>query len=130
MKQREQALLLLSKAAQDEALLDAVADSELVSDEIFGFHCQQAAEKMIKALLSSLGVQFRRTHDIASLMEHFVRLGIPIPLAFENLATFTPFGALYRYEAFDSASPLDRTAARNLLRELRTWIELSMKSPE
>jgi hypothetical protein len=35
MKQREQALLLLSKAAQDEALLDAVADSELVSDEIF-----------------------------------------------------------------------------------------------
>lgn len=29
-------------------------DSEKVSDEVFGFHCQQAAEKMLKALLSDL----------------------------------------------------------------------------
>ena len=39
MKQREQALLLLRKAAQDEALLDAVLDSDSVSDEVVGFHC-------------------------------------------------------------------------------------------
>jgi HEPN domain-containing protein len=55
MKRREQAMLLLRKAAQDEALLDAVLESELVSDEVFGFHCQQAAEKLLKALLSELG---------------------------------------------------------------------------
>jgi hypothetical protein len=44
MKPREQALLLLRKAAHDEALLDAVIASDQVSDEIIGFHCQQAAE--------------------------------------------------------------------------------------
>lgn len=38
MKQREQALLLLRKAAQNEALLDQVLDSRSVSDEIVGFH--------------------------------------------------------------------------------------------
>ena len=48
MKRREQALLLLRKAAQDESLLDEVLDSENVSDEVIGFHCQQAAEKMLK----------------------------------------------------------------------------------
>jgi hypothetical protein len=42
MKRREQALSLLRKAAQDEALLGQVLTSDQVSDEIIGFHCQQA----------------------------------------------------------------------------------------
>ncbi len=49
MKQREQALLLLNKAAEDEALLAEVLESGRVSDAVFGFHCQQAAEKLLKA---------------------------------------------------------------------------------
>ena len=69
MKQREQALLLLNKAAEDEALLDEVLESERVSDTIFGFHCQQAAEKLLKALLSGLGVRFGRTHNLKVLMD-------------------------------------------------------------
>jgi HEPN domain-containing protein len=47
-------LLFLRKAAQDEALLDAVLESDKVGDEVIGFHCQQAAEKMLKALSSRL----------------------------------------------------------------------------
>jgi HEPN domain-containing protein len=43
--------LLLRKAAQDEALLGEVLTSDQVSDEIIGFHCQQAVEKLLKALL-------------------------------------------------------------------------------
>jgi HEPN domain-containing protein len=57
MKQREQTLLLLRKAAPDEALLDAVLTSDQVSDEIIAFHCQQAAEKILKALLSDLTLE-------------------------------------------------------------------------
>jgi hypothetical protein len=41
MKQHEQAILFLRKAAQDEALLDEIADSAGVCDEVYGFHCQQ-----------------------------------------------------------------------------------------
>jgi HEPN domain-containing protein len=63
MKRREQALLFLRKAAQDESLLDAVLESGSVSDEVIGFHCQQAAEKMLKALLSDLGAAFHKTHE-------------------------------------------------------------------
>jgi len=48
-------LLLLRKAAQDEALLDAVIGSGTVSDEVIGFHCQQAAEKMLKGFAVRLG---------------------------------------------------------------------------
>ena len=49
MRQHEQAMLLVKKAADDEALLAEILSSHRVSDEIFGFHCQQAAEKLLKA---------------------------------------------------------------------------------
>jgi predicted nucleotidyltransferase len=45
IKPREQALLFLRKAAQDEALLDTVLESPNVSDEVIGFHCQQARRR-------------------------------------------------------------------------------------
>ena len=43
MRQHEQALLLLKKAADDETLLAEIILARQVSDEIFGFHCQRAA---------------------------------------------------------------------------------------
>jgi len=55
MKQREQALLPLCKAGQDEALLDEVLMSQSVDDDVIGFHCQQAAEKILKALQTKWG---------------------------------------------------------------------------
>lgn len=48
MKQHEQALLYLQKAAEDEVLLDEVLDSIRISDSVIGFHCQQAVEKFLK----------------------------------------------------------------------------------
>jgi HEPN domain-containing protein len=66
MKRREQALLLLRKAGQDEALPDEVLASRSVDDEVIGFHCQQAAEKILKALLpiSECGFARRITSDL------------------------------------------------------------------
>lgn len=127
MKQREQALLLLRKAAQDEALLDAVLTSDQVSDEIVGFHCQQAAEKMLKALLSDLGVRFRKTHELGALMDLLAHAGHVLPDQFVDLDTLTPFGAIYRYEDYDAVAPLNRAVARASLRELRTWVETQLQ---
>jgi HEPN domain-containing protein len=123
MKQREQALLLLRKAAQDEALPDEVLSSDKVSDEVVGFHCQQAVEKMLKALLSDLGVRFRKTHDIGALVSLLAGGGHPLPRDFEDLDSLTPFAAVYRYEDFDSELTLDRERARSTLRLLRAWVE-------
>jgi HEPN domain-containing protein len=64
MKRHDQAALFLAKAGKDEALVDEVLGSERVADEIVGFHLQQAAEKLLKGVLSAYGVSFRRTHDL------------------------------------------------------------------
>lgn len=127
MKQREQALLLLRKAAQDEALLEQVLTSERVSDEIIGFHCQQAAEKLLKALLSHLSVRFRKTHEIGALADLLAKSGCPLPAEFEDLDFLTPFGAVYRYEDYDSELALDRERAWRMLRRLRGWVEQRLR---
>ncbi len=128
MKRREQALLLLGKAAQDEALLDEVLDSRNISDEVIGFHCQQAAEKLLKALLSDLGVAFRKTHELGGLMEELQRAGASLPPDFDALDMLTPFSAVYRYEDYDADAPLDRVQARAMLRSLRGWIERKLET--
>jgi len=68
MKQLEQARKFLAKAAEDETLLDAVQAKLEVSDSIYGFHAQQAAEKLLKALLSVHAVRFPKTHDLHELL--------------------------------------------------------------
>ena len=126
MKRREQAHLLLRKAGQDEALLDQVLEFDQISDEIIGFHCQQAAEKILKALLSDLEVRFRKTHEIGVLMALLTQAGFPLPENLQNLDMLTPFGAVYRYEDYEAPVSLDRVAAREAVRELRLWVETKL----
>ena len=77
----------------------------------------------MKALLSDIGVRFRKTHDIGALMSLAAEAGHPLPTQFENLDTLTPFGAIYRYDDYDAPVSLDRVAARGSLRQLRLWVE-------
>ncbi|MHC4444528.1 MAG: HEPN domain-containing protein [Planctomycetota bacterium] len=121
--QHEQARLFLQKAVSDEALLDEVLTSRQVNDEIIGFHCQQAAEKLLKALLSHLGVDFPRTHNLRYLMDLLADFGHTVPSELNDLDLLTPFGTLFRYEDIPSQTKLDRETARNMIRTLRTHVE-------
>jgi HEPN domain-containing protein len=123
MKRREHAWLLLKKASEDEALLDEVLASGRISDEIIGFHFQQAAEKILKALLIEFGVEFRRTHNLRLLIDLLHDSGHGLPAGLVDLDVWTPYAALLRYEDLPTEVHLDRSAARQLLRELRTHAE-------
>ena len=79
MRQHEQALLFLRKSAEDEALLVEVVSAAKISNEIFGFHAQQCAEKILKALLSEFAVSFPRTHNLRLLMDLAADAGHALP---------------------------------------------------
>ena len=53
MSQFRKAEILLRKADEDIYLMRAVLADAQVSDEAWGFHAQQAAEKLLKSLLAS-----------------------------------------------------------------------------
>lgn len=123
MRQREQALLLIKKAVEDEALLAEILSSRQISDEIFGFHCQQAAEKLLKAMLSKLGINFPRTHNLRLLMDLLTDAGHPLPANLSGIDTLTPYGTLFRYEDIPAEVELDREALFNLIRTLHDFVE-------
>ncbi len=59
----ERARTFLRRADADLAAVRAMEALDEVPDEIVGFHGQQAAEKLIKAVLAAHGIDFPRTHS-------------------------------------------------------------------
>ena len=127
MKQREQAELFLKKASQDEKLLKEVINSDQIVDDIFGFHCQQAAEKLFKALLSFKGIRFRKTHDLRELMDLLEDHKNSVPEHLADIDRLTPFGTLFRYDLLDESVGFDREEAMKMVSELRKWVEDQIK---
>jgi HEPN domain-containing protein len=87
----------LARARQDlrAVRVDLDADPPLLADA--AFHCQQAVEKALKALLTRHDHPFRRTHDIGELalacLEHEPSLE---PLLRES-APLTEYAWRFRY---------------------------------
>ena len=122
-RQREQAVVLLQRAQQDQTAVEELLHSERVTDEIVGFHCQQAIEKLLKALLSVLGVRLRRTHDLEELLDMLADAGHPVPAGLREISSFTPYAAVFRYDLAPGGTALERDAALRLVRRLRDWVE-------
>jgi len=123
MKQREQAMMLLEKACHDQTLVEKNAGDEEIADDMIGFHCQQAVEKLLKALLSALGVRFRRTHDLLEMMDLLADSGRPVPADLQELETLTPYAVLLRYDAPVPDLSLDRQKALDIVHRVRAWVE-------
>ena len=131
MKQHEQTRMLLRKAAADESLLDRVLSEETVDDEIIGFHCQQAVEKLLKAWLSSLGVNYPKTHNLQTLIELLEQQGKILPQELSEIDRLTPYATIFRYEDPPQQESFDRKNARKLIREVRAFVEgqLRLRNP-
>ncbi|RJP72033.1 MAG: HEPN domain-containing protein [Candidatus Abyssobacteria bacterium SURF_17] len=61
------------------------------------FHCQQAAEKSLKAFLFWNDVPFRKTHDIEELGHICLSLDGSLTSILERAIDLTPFAWRFRY---------------------------------
>jgi len=84
-----------------------VSDAHSFTDEIFGFHAQQAAEKACKAWMSGLRLVYPKTHDLELLFHLLSENGATVPVEYEDLLDLVDFSVQYRYEAFEEL-PIDR----------------------
>jgi len=116
--------VLLQKAEQDIYVLDKMAGDENAPVEVFGFHAQQATEKLIKALLARNGVVFSRTHRLGELVDLATDNGIKLPAGIEFLVDLTPYAVEYRYDVtFDeSYDELDKDDVLAQILALRSWV--------
>lgn len=93
------------------------------------FHCQQAAEKYLKACLEEVAVKFPKTHDLESLLS--LRLPFaPLLSALTPAAKrLTPFGVVIRYPGNDASQAQARQAladCKAIRKQARSSLGLSV----
>lgn len=107
----KEARALAAAAERDVAALRGMGDAAVFADEIFGFHVQQAAEKLLKAWLALLGETYPLSHDLAALLDMLAARGVDTA-RFDGLVDYTRFAVRLRYAGADpGAGPLDRGEA-------------------
>jgi HEPN domain-containing protein len=125
------ALLLLQKAAHDLVVCERGVDDSAIADEVFGFHAQQAVEKALKAVLTSRGIEYRRTHDVRELLDALADNGVTVPEQFAGVDEWTPYGVQYRYESFDEGDmPVpQRRRSCEVIRQVLAWARTLIPQP-
>ena len=111
------------KAEHDlEAANRIVATEEGCPFDMVCFHCQQAAEKYLKCLLTCLGIQASRTHDLQALAV-LIPLEQRLAVQVEDLAELNPYAVNVRY-ADDWREPQlgDARRALELASQVRTAV--------
>lgn len=112
------AQVLLIKAAEDEAVLHVAG----IPDGPFGFHVQQAIEKLLKALLSQLSIEYKFTHDLNQLELQLKDAGEALPAGLEDFSSIGTFAVTHRYDDIPEFHVLSRPAAIETVRLIRQHI--------
>ncbi|MCY3932724.1 MAG: HEPN domain-containing protein [Acidobacteria bacterium] len=127
------ARMVLRLAAGDARALKVMRDPDEVTEEVFGFHLQQAVEKAFKGWIAVLGGLYELTHDLDELLQQLDDCGAhPGDLdRFRALARFTPYAVGYRYEGVaEWVEPIDRNAAIALVAELLEHVGAALDAVE
>jgi HEPN domain-containing protein len=62
-----------------------------------GFHCQQAAEKFLKALLTLNQIEFPKTHDLGALLDLVSPVETSLAESLNDILLLNPYGVEIRY---------------------------------
>lgn len=94
-----------------------------------GFHCQQAAEKLIKAFLTWNQVDFPKTHNLGELLDLVHTVDESLAASLRSATVLNPYGIDIRYpgEAPDP-SRKEAEAALALAEEVRHIIHQALPS--
>jgi HEPN domain-containing protein len=117
---RVEAEVLVRKAEDDANAMRLLADAE-ISDEIVGFHAQQAVEKWLKAVLGSRGIEFEYTHDLRRLIAEVTAVVGEFPFDNAQVVALTEHAVPLRYDEILDTEPIDRQSTLALVNDVGDW---------
>ena len=128
----ELAKIWLAKAQSDLATARLLIKGTERYLDTGSYHCQQAAEKAIKAWLTAAEVPFVKTHSLEILIRLCVTNAPGFSRFLSHAVELTPLATEFRYPG-DVFEPSDEEAAHalSLAEELTAWIigEFAMIPP-
>jgi HEPN domain-containing protein len=115
------ARILLTAARRDGQAFRVLAADPSLHESLAGFHAQQCVEKALKAVLAHRRVIFRRTHDIAELLDLLLDADLLPPHA-DVLDELNPYAVEMRYGLVDPRG-LERPKAAGWLEDVLDWAQ-------
>ncbi|MEE8390677.1 MAG: HEPN domain-containing protein [Anaerolineae bacterium] len=117
-----EAQALLRAAGRDWKTVELLLQHHDAPVSSVGFHAQQYLEKVIKAVLVSNAVIFRRTHDLEELADLLERQGIEPPLPKDQLRRLNPFAVIIRYQDIE-ITLTDINTVAEMMEHVHAWVE-------
>ena len=112
------AKMLLDAAERNVVALRVMCRSDEISDEIFGFHVQQATEKLFKSWIAVLGEVYPLTDNLERLFNLLADQGVAVE-PFRKLIDYTPYAVEFRYTGVgSSAEAIDREGTLAIVESL------------
>jgi HEPN domain-containing protein len=115
----------LSKAEADLTAAEILVAAETHDYFTCAFHCQQAAEKFLKAYLVRHQVEFRKTHDLDQLLGLASQVEPTLQEELASCGWLSPFGVEFRYPG--DQPEVDWTTAQNALTEAKQVRQVVME---
>lgn len=114
----------IAKAENDLLNADNNLRSEVIPFDTVCFHCQQAAEKLLKAYLVGRGQAYPFTHDLFQILESILPLNSEADELRDSLAILMPYAVEIRYpDDWWMPSLEDAREAREAVAKVITWLE-------
>ena len=117
----------LAKARNDLLNADNNLQSEKIPLDTVYFHCQQAAEKLLKAYLVGNGQNHPYTHDLLLLLEQILPLNDKAEQLRDALAILIPYAVEIRYpDDWYMPTEEDAKEARQAAAHVLSWLERAL----
>jgi len=129
MVEESVARLLLASAKRDQQAFQALAGIPEMNDVAIGFHAHQSIEKALKAVLAHAAIPFRRTHDLAELLDLVEDIEYAAPPFSHQLDELNPYAIEARYGLVEPPS-LDRRTVLHIVEAVVGWAEAQLAQPD
>jgi HEPN domain-containing protein len=118
----------LRVAANDRRIAELCLDASPPAWEGAAYHCQQAAEKLLKGFLVRANTDFGRTHDLDHLGHLVARRSPAVRPLVEPLAAWTHWAVAYRYPDDPGPEPQPTPAELQSALELIDQLEAALRA--
>jgi len=119
----------VAKARSDLLNADNNLRAEQIPADTVCFHCQQAAEKLLKGYLAAKGVTPPVTHDLVLLLERVLPFASDAETLRDDLSGLTPYAVDARYpDEGPEFSEADAREAREAAERVVQWLRRACPS--
>ncbi len=119
----------LARAADDLQAADQLLSGSSALPGVAVFHCQQAAEKAMKAFLAWHDVPFRKTHDLEEIGEACLAIDPALEEVVDRAVPLTEYAWKFRYPG-EPESPTQNEAEASLALARRVYHAIVVRLPE